>query len=100
MSILVTGATGNVGRHLVRQLTEAGHSVRALTRDPNAAEFPDGVEAVKGDLSDHASLRTAFDGVTALHLLASQGASFDALERPEELLAMAAKAGVERVTVL
>lgn len=43
MTILVTGATGNVGRHLVQQLVESGYPVRALTRNPAAAKLPVGV---------------------------------------------------------
>jgi uncharacterized protein YbjT (DUF2867 family) len=45
-AILVTGATGNVGRPLVTQLAAAGVEVRAVTRQPDAARFPDGVTAV------------------------------------------------------
>jgi uncharacterized protein YbjT (DUF2867 family) len=46
MTIVVTGATGNVGRPLVSQLVAAGAQVRAVTRTPAAAGFPDGVQAV------------------------------------------------------
>ncbi|WP_166904200.1 NAD(P)H-binding protein [Mycobacterium sp. DL440] len=46
-TILVTGATGNVGRPLVSELVHAGARVRAVTRDPDAAGFPPGVEAVR-----------------------------------------------------
>jgi uncharacterized protein YbjT (DUF2867 family) len=59
--ILVTGATGNVGRHVVAQLCAAGVPVRALTRDP-AAVFPPGVEVARGDLRDPLDLR-GVDGV-------------------------------------
>ncbi len=45
-AILVTGATGNVGRPLVNHLAEAGATVRAVTRQPDSAQFPAGVEAV------------------------------------------------------
>ena len=44
--ILVTGATGNVGAAVVRRLVGAGERVRALTRNPAAADFPDGVAVV------------------------------------------------------
>lgn len=100
MSILVTGATGNVGRNLVQQLDAAGRPVRALTRDPDAAAFPEGIEVVKGDLADPSSLHETFDGVTALHLLTSQGPANEPLPDPEGLLAMAEKARVRRVTLL
>ncbi len=45
-TILVTGATGNVGRPLVNHLVDAGAQVRALTRHPETAQFPAGVQAV------------------------------------------------------
>ena len=44
-TVVVTGATGNVGRPLVTELTEAGVEVRAVTRQPDAADFPPGVTA-------------------------------------------------------
>src|SRR5438270_4040897 len=50
MTIVVTGATGNVGRPLVSQLVAAGAQVRALTRSPEAAGFPDGVEVMTSAL--------------------------------------------------
>ncbi|MFJ9258753.1 NmrA family NAD(P)-binding protein [Streptomyces bacillaris] len=40
MAVLVAGATGNVGRHVVGRLVEAGQDVRALTRRPGAAALP------------------------------------------------------------
>jgi uncharacterized protein YbjT (DUF2867 family) len=46
VTIVVTGATGNVGRPLVSELAAAGTRVRAVTRTPQTAVFPDGVEAV------------------------------------------------------
>jgi uncharacterized protein YbjT (DUF2867 family) len=44
MTVLVTGATGTVGRHLITQLLAAGHKVRALSRHPEAAGLPDDVD--------------------------------------------------------
>lgn len=65
--ILVTGATGNVGRHAVEQLAAAGVPVRALVRRP--AEFPAGVEVAHGDLTDPASLEDALTGVESVFLI-------------------------------
>ncbi|MET9069682.1 NmrA family NAD(P)-binding protein [Streptosporangium sandarakinum] len=83
--ILVTGATGNVGGHVVSQLLDRGVAVRALTRDPAAASLPDGVEAVRGDLADPASLDAALDGVETVFLLwptlAADHAAAAAVER-------------------
>ncbi|OBK53906.1 NAD(P)H-binding protein [Mycobacterium kubicae] len=47
MTVVITGATGNVGRPLVTFLAAAGSHVRALTRRPQSADFPDGVEVVE-----------------------------------------------------
>jgi uncharacterized protein YbjT (DUF2867 family) len=88
--ILVTGATGNVGRELVRTLTEAGEPVRALIR--GEARLPAGAEGFIGDLNDARSLTGALNGVRAAHLLAG----YDGLA---ELLAAMREAGVERVTL-
>jgi len=56
MTILVTGATGAVGRHLVTALTDAGESVRAVSRHPEQAQLPSDVEVVYADLTDRATL--------------------------------------------
>lgn len=100
MKILITGATGRVGRYLVEQLAEAGHQVRALTRNPAKANFPAGVEVVVGDLTQPATLAAALEGVTGLHLITFGGDNYAALETGHEIVAMAEKAGVQRVTVL
>jgi uncharacterized protein YbjT (DUF2867 family) len=49
MKILVTGATGNVGGEVVRNLHQRGAEVRALARKPESVNFPVGVEVVTGD---------------------------------------------------
>ncbi|WP_219509571.1 NAD(P)H-binding protein [Nonomuraea ceibae] len=67
--ILVTGATGNVGRHVVAQLAGAGLRVRALVRDPGRADLPEGVEAVKGDLTAPETLAPALTGVESVFLV-------------------------------
>ncbi|MFG3436648.1 SDR family oxidoreductase [Nonomuraea sp. NPDC047897] len=67
--ILLTGATGNIGRHLASLLHEAGFPVRAMTRDPSRAGLPDGVEVVRGDLHDPGSVEAALDGVGSVFLL-------------------------------
>jgi len=67
--ILVTGATGTVGRQVVSQLLDTGSDVRALVRDPDSADLPGGVELLRGDLSDPASLAAALDSVGAVFLV-------------------------------
>jgi uncharacterized protein YbjT (DUF2867 family) len=100
MTILVTGATGTVGRSLVSQLTDAGHAVRALTRDPARADLPAGVEVVRGDLTDVGTLTAAFAGVEATHLITFTGEFGDTLTNGAEIVAALVAAGVARVSVL
>lgn len=95
--ILVTGATGTIGSELVRQLAERGAKVRALTRDPASARVPTGVEVVRGDYTDPASVAAAFTGATAAFLLRPPGP--DAGE-DAALVAQARAAGVERLVKL
>ncbi|MEU3948391.1 NAD(P)H-binding protein [Streptomyces sp. NPDC029526] len=98
--ILVTGATGTVGRELVAGLLDRGHAVRALTRDPSRAALPVGVEVVGGDLTEPDTLVPALEGVTGLHLITFDGGGFAPLETGPRILAAARAAGVRRVTVL
>ncbi|MCT7354236.1 NAD(P)H-binding protein [Streptomyces sp. 15-116A] len=99
--ILVTGATGTVGRQVVAELLARGHAVRALTRDAARADgFPAGVEVVQGDLTDPDSLSHVLDGVTGLHLITFGGPYFAPLETGPRILELAHAAGVRRVTVL
>lgn len=69
MSILVTGGTGTVGSHVVRELVARGASVRVLTRDPEKTKLPAGVAAVRGDLTQPETVRGVFNGVDAVFLL-------------------------------
>ncbi|MER5541880.1 NAD(P)H-binding protein [Streptomyces sp. NPDC002589] len=87
--IVVTGATGNVGRALVHRLLAAGRPVRALTRDPQRAGLPDGAEVVRLPPEDPAAL---FGGATALFLYAHP--------RAADLLAAARAHGVRQVVFL
>lgn len=91
--ILVSGATGLIGRRLVETLSGAGVRVRALSRHPGTADLPAGVEVAGGDLDDPASLSAALDGVEAVHL-------YSAGQLGDGFAAVAARAGVRRVVVI
>src|SRR5712692_4545933 len=67
--ILVTGATGNVGRHVVSQLLREGVRVRALTHCPASSGLPREVDVVRGDLASPETLDAALNGTDAAFLL-------------------------------
>ncbi|MET9026308.1 NAD(P)H-binding protein [Nocardia sp. NPDC004168] len=69
--ILVTGATGTVGRSLVDRLVAAKVPVRAMTRRPAAAGLPAAVDVVAGDLGDRGSIAAALRGVDRVFLLST-----------------------------
>jgi uncharacterized protein YbjT (DUF2867 family) len=98
MTILVTGATGRVGGHVVQQLVNRGAAVRALVRDPSKADFPANVEVVQGDLLEIDALRSAFAGVDTLFLLNAVAA--DEFTQALITLNVARESGVERVVYL
>jgi uncharacterized protein YbjT (DUF2867 family) len=100
MTVLITGATGTIGRNIIRLLTAANRPVRAVTRDPGKANLPAGVDVRAGDFTDFASLEAALEGVTALHLMTAFGPKNETVPNSRDLVASAEKAGVRRVTLL
>ncbi|MBF9066440.1 SDR family oxidoreductase [Streptacidiphilus fuscans] len=95
--IVVTGATGNIGRPLTQALTEAGQQVTAVSR--HAAAVPNGVRHLAADLTRPAALKPALAGAKALFLLLS-GDLHAADHNPADLIGDAAAAGVRRVVLL
>jgi len=67
--ILVTGATGNVGRQVVSELLRMDVDVRALTRHPDTADLPSDVEIIRGDPSDPHAVDAAVTGADAVFLM-------------------------------
>jgi uncharacterized protein YbjT (DUF2867 family) len=98
MTILVTGATGRVGRQVVEQLVKRDADVRVLVRDPSKANFPARVNVVQGEMLDIDSLRSAFAGVSTLFLL--NAVAGDEFTQALIALNIAREAGVERVVYL
>lgn len=102
--ILVTGANGFVGRHVVRELLTQGRRVRALVRDAAGAAVLDGLECelARGDVTDRESLREALTGVeTVVHLVAIIHGRPSDFERvmvhgTENVISAAKEAGVAR----
>lgn len=97
--IVVTGATGNVGRRLVETLAAAGEKVTAVSRRISAADVPDGVRTGQADIAKPAGLNQLFDGADRLFLLTS-GDFLAAGGDVAELAAAARQAGVRRVVLL
>lgn len=91
MTILVTGATGNVGRLVVDQLLAMGAGgVRALTNDPKKAALPAGVEVFEGYVGRPETVPAALEGVERMYLAPLP-------QTAREIAALAREAGVERI---
>jgi uncharacterized protein YbjT (DUF2867 family) len=89
--ILVTGATGNIGRLVVDELLAAGATrVRALTNNPRKAALPPQVDVVRGYLGRVDTLEGVFDGVEKMYLAPLE-------ETVREVTTLAAKAGVRHI---
>ncbi|MFE5157838.1 NAD(P)H-binding protein [Streptomyces sp. NPDC056697] len=97
--IVVTGATGNVGRPLVEALAAVGEQVTAVSRRPGGAELPEGVRHHRADLADPGRLRPALEGADALFLLFA-GELLAGTAQTGALLDVARSAGVRRVVLL
>lgn len=93
MMILVTGATGLVGRGILARLRAANVEVRALTRNLDKADLPDDVEVAIGDLAQPESLAAALSGVDRVYL-------FSAGRVGPGFAAAAKQAGVDRVVMV
>jgi uncharacterized protein YbjT (DUF2867 family) len=97
--ILVTGATGIVGQHVVRELFERGAPVRAFVRDQGkaAALFGDDIELAVGDFSDAAFIRGALAGAETVYLAANGPRQ---VEYENRVIDAAHAAGVARIVKL
>jgi uncharacterized protein YbjT (DUF2867 family) len=91
--ILVTGATGNVGRHVVRSLVDAGETVRAISRRPDLADMPEGVEVLRADLGEPTTLPAALRGADRAFLFPVPG-------QARAFVDAAVGSGLERVVLL
>jgi uncharacterized protein YbjT (DUF2867 family) len=101
-TVLVTGATGFIGRRLVPALIDAGHEVRAMTRRPESYDGPG--EAVGADVMDADSLRPALEGVDAaiylVHSLDDPDFERKDADAARNFSAAAAAAGVEQIVYM
>jgi len=93
MTVLVTGARGDVGAAVLAGLMAAGEPVRASSRAPRPGEFPAGIEVARVDLTDPASWPAALAGVRKVFLYVHP-------EGVAQFAAAARKTGVEHVVLL
>ncbi len=107
MNVFVTGATGFVGREIVKQLVAAGHQVRALVREGSEGKLVDAeqLEVFHGDVTDEAGLAGALKGCDAvIHLVGiirefpARGITFEKLhvQATQIVLAACREQGVQR----
>lgn len=92
-SVVVTGATGAVGRCVVAELLHAGCRIRAVSRRPAAAQLPAGAEVVAGDLAEPGTLRAAFSGAAQLVLISLP-------DTVQEVVEHARTAGIGHIVVV
>ncbi|RJO70159.1 capsule biosynthesis protein CapD [Nocardia panacis] len=93
-TILVTGATGNIGGQLVIRLADTPNiRVRAVTRRPDAAIVPPNIGTIAGDLSRPETLASAMAGVDAMFLVSRVGPDAD-------LLDLARRSGIRHVVLV
>jgi uncharacterized protein YbjT (DUF2867 family) len=91
--VLVMGARGSIGAHVLAELLERGRPVRASVRRPAPGLFPDGLDVRTADLTDPRSLDAAFDGVGQVFLYAEQAGLRGVIDS-------ARNAGIVRVVLL
>jgi NADH dehydrogenase len=103
VKVLVTGATGYIGREVAAAVAEAGHETVGLARPGSESSVPAGVTPVSGDVTDLASLKAAVQGVDAIinlvAILNGSDAEFEAVNAggPRNVVAAAESAGVRRL---
>ena len=97
--ILITGASGNVGKEVLKQITQTGVEVRAAFQSVSkAAGAPSGVEIVAVDYNQPETLRTALKAVERIFLVGPPTAQLPALER--KAMEVIAQSGVRQIVKL
>lgn len=101
MNIVVFGATGGVGQHVVRHAVAAGHTVTAFVRSPEKLEVADGVTIVQGNAFDAESVARAIEEhdvvISCLSSSAPMKPSTEVAQMTQNVVAGMQRAGVDRI---
>jgi uncharacterized protein YbjT (DUF2867 family) len=108
MNVLVVGGSGFIGTHLSGELTERGHEVTVVSREPEAEDLPEGVDTVRGDVTAYDSIEGAFEGQDVVVFLVALSPLFKPkggddqhfaihTEGTRNVVAAAEEHGVERI---
>ncbi|MFE2963700.1 NAD(P)-dependent oxidoreductase [Streptomyces sp. NPDC059340] len=105
MKIVVLGATGNIGSHVVKEGLSQGHEVVAYVRNPDAVQPRSGLTVVRGSLDDRAAMAKAFAGsdavISAVGVALRAKKPIDLMRRTLPVVTAAAQdAGVERFVLV
>lgn len=100
MTILITGATGHVGRRVAELLSKRGAVLKRLARNPSRARVLEGASVVSGDYADPGSLRNAMTAVETVFLVSAYGAPLKRARLHGNVIDAAVQAGVKRVVYL
>ncbi|WP_427919191.1 NAD(P)-dependent oxidoreductase [Streptomyces sp. cg40] len=105
MKIVVLGATGNIGSHVVKEALSQGHEVVAYVRNPDAVQPQSGLTVVRGSLDDRAALAKAFAGgdavISAIGVALRAKKPVDLMQRTLPVVTAAARdAGVGRFVLV
>jgi uncharacterized protein YbjT (DUF2867 family) len=100
MTILVTGATGSVGGHIVHKLSKKGIKVRALSRSGEKTAIPEGVQFVSGDLDKPETITPHLVGVSAMFLLTQSSQTDETYQSNKRIIELAKEANVKRIVAI
>lgn len=100
MTILVTGATGTVGGHIIEQLNNKGVKIKALSRSIGKAKLPAKVQTVLGDLDKPETLQPHLQDVDSLFLITQSDQSDAKFSTNQRIIQMAKEAKVQKIVVL